>query len=110
MVHDCLHQSPLLGNAYCIGEFRSYKVSGKGLLNEGSDFFLKQDIVAGLSLVLVLFVPVIPLADYLDPVIVQSEYGGLAMFLVGVVLCFCTPGGDRWSPARFVCDAFFKYS
>jgi sphingosine-1-phosphate phosphatase 1 len=59
------------------------------------------DIIAGLSLVGVLFVPVIPLVDYLDPIILQSEFGGIGLFLVGVFLCFCTPGGDRWTPARY---------
>jgi len=58
------------------------------------------DIVAGLGLVAVLFVPVLPLVDWLDPIILQSEHGGLALFLVGLFLCFCTPGGDRWTPAR----------
>lgn len=58
------------------------------------------DIIAGLSLVAVLLWWVIPFVDWLDPIFLQHEWGGLLLFLSAAILAMCSPGGDRWTPAR----------
>jgi hypothetical protein len=53
-------------------------------------------------LALLLFLPTLPLVDYLDPIILTSPWGGPLLIAATVGLCLCTPGGDRWTPARSV--------
>lgn len=62
--------------------------------------FAIQDIVAGLLLVAILFVFVIPLVDKLDPYLLKHGFGGLFILAAGIFLAICTPGADRWTPAR----------
>ncbi|CAG7731341.1 unnamed protein product [Allacma fusca] len=58
------------------------------------------DVVAGLSLVALLFLWVIPVVDWLDPIILTDEFGALYMLSGAILLALCSPGGDRWTPAR----------
>jgi len=58
------------------------------------------DILAGLSVVASLSGFVIPLVDYLDPILLKHQYGGIFLLLGGIALAVMSPGGDRWTPAR----------
>jgi len=59
-----------------------------------------QDILAGLGLVAISFSWVIPLVDWLDPILLKHQYGGLYLMFGAIILVLCSPGGDRWTPAR----------
>jgi len=58
------------------------------------------DILGGLALVVLLFPVIIPLVDFLDPILLKSQHGAILLLVGGLILAICSPSGDRWTSAR----------
>lgn len=58
------------------------------------------DIIAGLVLTFVLMVPLIPLVDYLDRLILESVYSPIFIFGISIALIIFYPDSGRWTPTR----------
>lgn len=59
------------------------------------------DVVVGLVLALLLMVPVVPLVDRLDPLILTSKLSPLFLFVISVsLIVFYPKGKGTWTPTR----------
>ncbi|XP_046395785.1 sphingosine-1-phosphate phosphatase 1-like [Ischnura elegans] len=58
------------------------------------------DIVAGLVLVLLLMVPLIPLVDAMDQFCLTHKHSPLLLSTAAVLMVIYSPSGDRWTPTR----------
>ncbi|XP_075232293.1 sphingosine-1-phosphate phosphatase 1-like [Lycorma delicatula] len=66
-------------------------------------FFLnwELDVVAGLLLVLVLMIPLVPMVDSLDHILLTNKWTPLVLVIVSILLIAYYPKGKgRWTPTR----------
>lgn len=59
-------------------------------------------MVVGLALAVVLMVPVVPLVDRLDGVLLTSRWSPLALILVTIPMIVFYPTAPHWTPTRYV--------
>ncbi|XP_071454672.1 sphingosine-1-phosphate phosphatase 2-like [Hetaerina americana] len=58
------------------------------------------DIVAGLVLVLLLMIPLIPLVDSMDHFCLTHKHSPFLLTTAAVLMVIYSPSGDRWTPTR----------
>ncbi|XP_058060168.1 sphingosine-1-phosphate phosphatase 1-like [Anopheles bellator] len=58
------------------------------------------DIIAGLLLVVLLMIPLIPLVDRLDIIIVTSRWSPLFVLSISILLIVFYPDSGKWTPTR----------
>ncbi|XP_075231707.1 sphingosine-1-phosphate phosphatase 1-like [Lycorma delicatula] len=60
-----------------------------------------QDVVAGLLLALVLMIPLVPMVDSLDHILLTNKWTPLVLVIVSILLIAYYPKGKgRWTPTR----------
>ena len=57
-------------------------------------------MIAGLVLVILLMIPLIPIADALDPWILTDEWSPFVIFVASILLVIFSPKSDKWTPTR----------
>lgn len=63
--------------------------------------FLLQDVVAGILLTVFLMIPLVPLVDRLDHIILSSTISPLFVIGIPIILIIYYPCSDRWTPTRY---------
>lgn len=59
-----------------------------------------QDIIAGLALVVLLMIPLIPIVDKLDYIIVTNIWSPIPVLAVSILLIVFYPDSGTWTPTR----------
>lgn len=99
LVFSDLRESHLLGHAQCRrkqNEIKLFQISFSLLF-----FFLStQDVIAGILLTVFLMIPLIPLADKLDHIILSTKYSPIFVIAISILLIIYYPRSDKWTPTR----------
>lgn len=65
-------------------------------------FYFLQDVFAGILLTILLMIPLIPLADKLDHIILSTKYSPIFVIGISILLIIYYPRSDKWTPTRYV--------
>uniref|UniRef100_A0A182VTY7 Phosphatidic acid phosphatase type 2/haloperoxidase domain-containing protein n=1 Tax=Anopheles minimus TaxID=112268 RepID=A0A182VTY7_9DIPT len=60
------------------------------------------DIIAGLVLVVLLMIPLIPIVDRLDLIIVTSRWSPIFVLSISILLIVFYPDSGKWTPTRYM--------